>query len=83
MTTAVVAATTTKIKRREPLGTIGMAASQAQSRSANASGRTGGSRRTTRLSATQDGLGGNTNKGEKRQAGECFWEIYTGNAVVM
>lgn len=76
MTTTVVATTTTKVKRREPLGTIGMAASQAQSRSAGASGRTGAGKR-TRLSATQDGLGEITNKGGKRPACESMeyaWE---------
>ncbi|KAJ5818116.1 hypothetical protein N7474_003707 [Penicillium riverlandense] len=60
MTTAVLAAPTTKTKRREPLRTIGMAASQAQSRPASsAAGRgRGEERRTTRLSATQQGLEG-------------------------
>ncbi|KAJ5220170.1 hypothetical protein N7468_009374 [Penicillium chermesinum] len=67
MTTTVIAATTTKVKRREPLGTIGMAASQAQSRSAGASGRTAG-KRSARLGAAQDGLGEMTNKGGKRPA---------------
>ncbi|KAJ5626203.1 hypothetical protein N7510_002512 [Penicillium lagena] len=60
MTTAVLAAPVTKTKRREPLGTIGMAASQAQSRPASsAAGRgRGGERRTTRLSPSQQGLEG-------------------------
>ncbi|KAJ5106037.1 hypothetical protein NUU61_003384 [Penicillium alfredii] len=69
MTIAVLAATTTKTKRREPLGTIGMAASQAQSRPASsASGRSRGERRTTRLSATQQGLEEDTGKDAKRKA---------------
>ncbi|CAG8940154.1 unnamed protein product [Penicillium salamii] len=57
MTIAVLTTTTTKTKRREPLGTITMAAPKTQSRSATSSG-TGKStgRRTTRLSASQQGL---------------------------
>lgn len=83
MTIAVLTTTTTKTKRREPLGTITMAAPKTQSRSATSSG-TGKStgRRTTRLSASQQGLEEITHKrkpGEwlsAREAGESFEEIY-------
>ncbi|KAJ5594010.1 uncharacterized protein N7459_000218 [Penicillium hispanicum] len=71
MTIAVLAAPTTRNQRREPLGTIGMAASQAQSRSATASGRAGrgrGGGRSTRLSASQQGLEEATNNDGKRKA---------------
>ncbi|KAJ5328138.1 hypothetical protein N7452_008528 [Penicillium brevicompactum] len=57
MTIAVLATTTTKTKRREPLGTITMAAPKAQSRSATSGGTAKSTgRRTTRLSASQQGL---------------------------
>lgn len=71
MTVAVLATTTTKTKRREPLGTIAMAAPKTQSRSAAASSGTGKAkeRRTTRLSASKQELE-NTNKLGKRTAGE-------------
>lgn len=77
MTIAVLAAPTTKTKRREPLGSIGMAASQAQSRPASSAtageGRGRGERRTTRLSATQQGLAEQTtSKDGKRKAGACY-----------
>ena len=71
MTIAVLATTTTKTKRREPLGTIAMAAPKTQSRSAASSG-TGKNkveRRTTRLSASQQGLEEVTNK---RKPGELL-----------
>ncbi|OGE50752.1 hypothetical protein PENARI_c016G06320 [Penicillium arizonense] len=55
MTIAVLATTTTTTKRREPLGTITMAAPKAQSQSAGASKGTV-ERRTTRLSASNQGL---------------------------
>ncbi|KAJ5299955.1 hypothetical protein N7476_011512 [Penicillium atrosanguineum] len=74
MSIAVLAPTLTKTKRREPLGTIGMAASQAQSRPAPASGGAGGGkgeRRTTRNSASKQGLEEFTNEG-KRKAGMCY-----------
>lgn len=74
MTIAVLAPTLIKTKRREPLGTIGMAASQAQSRPASASGGAGrgkGERRTTRHSASKQGLDDLTSDG-KRKAGECY-----------
>lgn len=72
MTTAVLTAPTTKTSRREPLGTIGMAASQAQSRHAPASGGAGRGRgRSTRNSATQQGLEELVNKDGKRKASEC------------
>lgn len=74
MSIAVLAPTLTKIKRREPLGTIGMAASQAQSRPAPASGGAGGGkgeRRTTRNSASKQGLEKITNDG-KRKAGKYY-----------
>ncbi|KAJ5837314.1 Kinetochore protein [Penicillium chrysogenum] len=69
MTVAVLATTTTKTKRREPLGTIAMAAPKTQSRSAAASSGTGKAkeRRTTRLSASKQELE-NTNKLGKRTA---------------
>ncbi|KAJ5692699.1 hypothetical protein N7462_002122 [Penicillium macrosclerotiorum] len=71
MTIAVLALPTTKTKRREPLRTIGMAAPQAQSRHGAASGGAGrgGERRSTRLSATQQGLDEMTNHEAKRKAG--------------
>ncbi|CAG8293035.1 unnamed protein product [Penicillium olsonii] len=57
MTIAVLATTTTKTKRREPLGTITMAAPKTQSRSAASNGASKSTgRRTTRLSASQQGL---------------------------
>ncbi|KAJ6144015.1 hypothetical protein N7471_003468 [Penicillium samsonianum] len=70
MTVAVLATTTTKTKRREPLGTIAMAAPKTQSRSATASGGTGKAkeRRTTRLSASTQELEQTTNKLGKRPA---------------
>lgn len=74
MTIAVLAATTTTTKRREPLGTIGMAAPQAQSRPAPASGRAGsgrGGRRSTRLGATEQGLEEIPHQDGKRKASEC------------
>jgi len=78
MTTAVLAPLLTKTKRREPLGTIAMAASQAQSRLAPASGGAGkgrGESRTTRNSKNKQGLGEPINDG-KRKAGECYnWEF--------
>ncbi|KAJ6014726.1 hypothetical protein N7540_009317 [Penicillium herquei] len=61
MTIAVLAAPVTKIKRREPLGTIGMAGTQAQSRS-------GRGRPATRLSASQNGLEELANNDGKRKA---------------
>ncbi|CAG8332213.1 unnamed protein product [Penicillium nalgiovense] len=69
MTVAVLATTTTKTKRREPLGTIAMAAPKTQSHSAAASAGTGKAkeRRTTRLSASKQELE-NTNKLGKRTA---------------
>ncbi|KAJ5119159.1 hypothetical protein N7526_010796 [Penicillium atrosanguineum] len=69
MSIAVLAPTLTKTKRREPLGTIGMAASQAQSRPAPASGGAGGGkgeRRTTRNSASKQGLEEFTNEGKRK-----------------
>ncbi|KAJ5519570.1 Mtw1 kinetochore complex DSN1 [Penicillium fimorum] len=70
MTVAVLATTTTKTKRREPLGTIAMAAPKTQSRSVTASGGTGKvkERRTTRLSASKQELEESTNKLGKRPA---------------
>ncbi|KAJ5234050.1 uncharacterized protein N7469_005816 [Penicillium citrinum] len=70
MTIAVLATTTTKTKRREPLGTIGMAASQAQSRTtaSTSTGRPRGARRSTRNSANQQGLEEITNNDSKRKA---------------
>ncbi|CAG8888708.1 unnamed protein product [Penicillium egyptiacum] len=70
MTVAVLATTTTKTKRREPLRTIAMAAPTTQSRSATASGETrkAKQRRTTRLSASKQDLETNTNKLGKRPA---------------
>ncbi|OQE15259.1 hypothetical protein PENSTE_c029G06663 [Penicillium steckii] len=70
MTIAVLATTTTKTKRREPLGTIGMAASQAQSRTtaSTSAGRPRGARRSTRNSANQQGLEEITNNDSKRKA---------------
>ncbi|KAJ5181435.1 hypothetical protein N7449_011582 [Penicillium cf. viridicatum] len=70
MTVAVLATTTTKTKRREPLGTISMAAPKTQSRSATASNGTGKvkERRTTRLSAGNQELEESTNKLGKRPA---------------
>jgi hypothetical protein len=57
MTIAVLATTTTKTKRREPLGTISMAAPKTQPRSAASSGTAKATtRRTTRLSASQQEL---------------------------
>lgn len=72
MTVAVLATTTTKTKRREPLGTILMAAPKTQARSATASSGTGKikERRTTRLSAGKQELEESTNKLGKRPAGE-------------
>ncbi|KAJ5768211.1 hypothetical protein N7533_000794 [Penicillium manginii] len=67
MTTAVLAPPSTRIERREPLATIGMAASQAQSR-ASASGKTRAPRRSTRNSANQQGLEEIANE-SKRKAG--------------
>ncbi|KAJ5621516.1 hypothetical protein N7528_006299 [Penicillium herquei] len=67
MTIAVLAAPVTKIKRREPLGTIGMAGTQAQSRS-------GRGRPATRLSASQNGLDELTNSDAKRKASE--WSLH-------
>ncbi|KAJ5769459.1 hypothetical protein N7520_004018 [Penicillium odoratum] len=62
MTIAVLAAPITKVKRREPLGTITMAATQAQPRS-------GRGRPPTRLSASQQGLDEIANNAEgKRKA---------------
>ncbi|KAJ5730521.1 uncharacterized protein N7483_005029 [Penicillium malachiteum] len=61
MTIAVLAAPVTKIKCREPLGTIGMAGTQAQSRS-------GRGRPATRLSASQNGLEELANNDGKRKA---------------
>ncbi|KOS47212.1 hypothetical protein ACN38_g1858 [Penicillium nordicum] len=70
MTVAVLATTTTKTKRREPLGTILMAAPKTQARSATASSGTGKikERRTTRLSAGKQELEESTNKLGKRPA---------------
>ncbi|KAJ5155081.1 Mtw1 kinetochore complex DSN1 [Penicillium coprophilum] len=70
MTVAVLATTTTKTKRREPLGKIAMAAPKTQSRSVTASGGTGKvkDRRTTRLSASRQELEESTNKLGKRPA---------------
>ncbi|CAI7660954.1 unnamed protein product [Penicillium palitans] len=70
MTVAVLATTTTKTKRREPLGTISMAAPKTQSRSATVSSGTGKvkERRTTRLSAGKQELEESTNKLGKRPA---------------
>ncbi|KAJ5950182.1 uncharacterized protein N7479_008595 [Penicillium vulpinum] len=70
MTVAVLATTTTKTKRREPLGTISMAAPKTQSRSAAASGGAGkvGERRTTRLSTSKQDLEESTNRPGKRPA---------------
>jgi kinetochore protein Mis13/DSN1 len=68
MTTAVLAPPSTRIERREPLATIGMAASQAQSR-ASASGKTRAPRRSTRNSANQQGLEEIANE-SKRKAGK-------------
>lgn len=62
MTTAVLATPVTKLKRREPLGTIGMPASQAQSRP--------GRGRPPRLSATKQGLEETTSNEGKRKASE-------------
>lgn len=72
MTVAVLATTTTKTKRREPLGTILMAAPKTQSRSATASSGTRKvkERRTTRLSAGKQELEESTNKLGKRPAVE-------------
>ncbi|KAJ5516186.1 hypothetical protein N7527_007746 [Penicillium freii] len=72
MTVAVLATTTTKTKRREPLGTILMAAPKTQSRSATTSSGTGKvkERRTTRLSAGKQELEESTNKLGKRPAVE-------------
>ncbi|KAJ5396976.1 hypothetical protein N7509_005089 [Penicillium cosmopolitanum] len=67
MTTAVLAPPSTRTERREPLGTIGMAASQAQSR-ASAPGKARGPRRSTRNSANQQGLEEITNNDSKRKA---------------
>ncbi|KAJ6181304.1 hypothetical protein N7519_011765 [Penicillium mononematosum] len=69
MTVAVLATTTIKTKRREPLGTIAMAAPRTQSRYAAASAGSGKAkeRRTTRLSASKQELE-NTNKLGKRTA---------------
>ena len=74
MTIAVLATTTTKTKRREPLGTIGMAASQAQSRTtaSTSAGRSRGARRSTRNSANQQGLEEITNNDSKRKASELL-----------
>ncbi|KAJ5153474.1 uncharacterized protein N7482_009952 [Penicillium canariense] len=72
MTIAVLAAPTTKTKRREPLGTIGMAAFQAQSRPGPASseaGRSGGQRKSKRLSATNHGFEEIMDHEGKRKAG--------------
>ncbi|KAJ5668575.1 uncharacterized protein N7477_007145 [Penicillium maclennaniae] len=69
MSIAVLAPTLTKTKRREPLGTIGMAASQAQSRPAPASDGAGGdkrARRTTRNSTSKQGLEEITNDGKRK-----------------
>ncbi|KAJ5197793.1 uncharacterized protein N7498_006910 [Penicillium cinerascens] len=72
MTIVVLAPPSTKTKRREPLGSIAMAAFQAQSRSAPASNGAGrGERRTTRNSASKQGLEEIINDG-KRKAGECY-----------
>jgi kinetochore protein Mis13/DSN1 len=66
MTIAVLAAPITKVKRREPLGTIAMAATQAQSRP-------GRGRPPKRLSASQEGLEEIANHAEaKRKASEFF-----------
>ncbi|OQE15996.1 hypothetical protein PENFLA_c029G02388 [Penicillium flavigenum] len=69
MTVAVLATTTTKTKRLEPLGTIAMAAPKTQSRPAAASAGTGKAkeRGTTRLSASKQELE-NSNKLGKRTA---------------
>ncbi|EKV16120.1 Mis12-Mtw1 family protein [Penicillium digitatum PHI26] len=70
MTVAVLATTTTKTKRREPLRTIGMAAPKTQSRSVTVSSGTGKvkERRTTRLSTSKQELEESTNKLGKRPA---------------
>jgi kinetochore protein Mis13/DSN1 len=73
MTIAVLTTSTTKTKRREPLRTIGMAATQAQSRSGAASGgagKSGGGQRSTRLSASKQNLEEISNNESKRKAGE-------------
>ncbi|KAJ5956566.1 hypothetical protein N7501_010845 [Penicillium viridicatum] len=72
MTVVVLATTTTKTKRREPLGTILMAAPKTQSRSATASSGTRKvkEQRTTRLSADKQELEESTNKLGKRPAVE-------------
>ncbi|CAI7625139.1 unnamed protein product [Penicillium glandicola] len=70
MTVAILATTTTKTKRREPLGTIAMAAPKTQSRSATASSGTGKvkERKTTRLSTSKQDFEESTNKLGKRPA---------------
>ncbi|KAJ5790124.1 uncharacterized protein N7518_007135 [Penicillium psychrosexuale] len=70
MTVAVLATTTTKTKRRQPLGTIPMAGPKTQSRSATASSGTvkAKEQRTTRLSASKQDLEQSTNKLGKRPA---------------
>ena len=73
MTIVVLAAPTTKKQRREPLRIIGMAASQAQSRSGTVSGRTGrgrGGGRNARLGAAQQEPGEIASGDGKRKAGE-------------
>ncbi|KAJ5377194.1 uncharacterized protein N7496_004603 [Penicillium cataractarum] len=68
MTIAVLTASTTKTKRREPLRTIGMAATQAQSRAGGA-GKGGGEQKRTRLSASKQNLEEISNNESKRKAG--------------
>ncbi|CEJ57425.1 hypothetical protein PMG11_06119 [Penicillium brasilianum] len=68
MTIAVLTASTTKTKRREPLRTIGMAATQAQSRSGGA-GKGGGEQRRTRPTASKENLEEISNNESKRKAG--------------
>ncbi|KAI3135889.1 hypothetical protein CBS147325_7614 [Penicillium roqueforti] len=70
MTVAVLATTTTKTKRRQPLGTISMAGPKTQSRSATAYSGTvkAKEQRTTRLSASKQDLEQSTNKLGKRPA---------------
>ncbi|KAJ5475630.1 hypothetical protein N7539_007917 [Penicillium diatomitis] len=71
MTIAVVTTSTTKTKRREPLLTLGMAATQAHSRSGGSSGGTSKSgleRRGTQLSANKQGLEKLSHHETKRKA---------------
>ncbi|KAJ5481843.1 hypothetical protein N7475_000655 [Penicillium sp. IBT 31633x] len=70
MTITVLATTKTKIKRREPLGTVAMVGPQGQSRSATVSGGHGRGRKTTRLSAGKEGFEESTNKLGKRSSVE-------------